>query len=276
MSIFKKLFGKKSSIGSAVEKKEEVKIEATVDSETKIEEDKEIKHKAMSEKIKFTIDGKECLADKGQNVLDAALDNGVYIPFLCHVRGVKQAGSCRVCNVKVAGRTMTACTTPVAPGMEVENETAELTDLRKAIIEALFVEGNHFCPACEKSGNCELQALAYKFEMMVPRFPYEFPQKAIDADNDKIMIERNRCILCKRCVRSFQDDQGRSYFAFNKRGHELEIKIDQEVAANLTDEKAQEIMDTCPVGALLKKEKGFDEPIGTRKFDKTHIGCDNI
>lgn len=268
MSVFKKIFGKKSSSAEA-----EVNEEIAVKHKSNFE-DQEIKHKTMSEKIKFTIDGKECLADKGQNVLDAALDNGVYIPYLCHVRGVKQAGSCRVCNVKVAGRTMTACTTPVAPGMEVENDTPELNELRLTIIEALFVEGNHFCPSCEKSGNCELQALAYRYNMMVPRFPYSFPQKKVEADNTKILIDRNRCVLCKRCIRSFKDENGRSYFAFKKRGHKLEINMDQEVAANLTDEKAQEIMDTCPVGALIKKEKGFDEPIGSRKFDKQAIGSD--
>ena len=228
----------------------------------------------MSEKIKFTIDGKECLAEPGQNVLDAARDNGVFIPYLCHVRGIKQAGSCRVCNVKIAGRTMTACTTPVASGMEVENDTAELRDLRMTIIEALFVEGNHFCPSCEKSGNCELQALAYRYQMMVPRFPYQFPQKEIDASNPKILIDRNRCILCKRCVRSFKDDNGRSLFAFKSRGHKLQISIDKECALEITDEKAQEIMDICPVGALIKKEKGFDQPIGSRKFDKNPIGSD--
>jgi len=268
MGIFKNLFGKKTPVvETVVETKKEV-----ADENVSIKEDKEIKHKTMSEKIKFTIDGKECLADKGQNVLDAALDNGIYIPYLCHVKGVKQAGSCRVCNVKVAGRCMTACTTPVAPGMEVENDTAELRDLRLSIIEALFVEGNHFCPACEKSGNCELQALAYRYQMMVPRFPYAFPQKKVEADNSKILIDRNRCILCKRCIRSFKDEKGRSYFAFKKRGHKLEISMDQEVAKNLTDKKAQEIMNTCPVGALINKEKGFDEPIGSRKFDKTMIG----
>ena len=265
-------FGKKTSAKEVVIEDENKK--ETMINETIKEDLKEIKNKTMSEKIKFSIDGKECLAEKGQNVLDAALDNGVYIPYLCHVRGVKQAGSCRVCNVKIAGRTMTACTTPVAPGMEVENDIAELRDLRLAIIEALFVEGNHFCPACEKSGNCELQALAYRYQMMVPRFPYEFPQKEIDADNSKILIDRNRCVLCKRCIRSFKDEDGRSYFAFKKRGHKLEISIDHEVAANLSDELAQEIMDTCPVGALIKKEKGFDEPIGTRKFDKQAIGSD--
>jgi len=228
----------------------------------------------MSEKIKFTIDGKECFAEQGQNVLDAARDNGVYIPFLCHVKGIKQAGSCRVCNVKIAGRTMTACTTPVAAGMSVENDTPELRDLRLAIIEALFVEGNHFCPSCEKSGNCELQALAYRYQMMVPRFPYQFPQKQVDAENAKILIDRNRCILCKRCIRSFKDEKGRSLFAFKSRGHKLQICIDKECAANISDEKAQEIMNICPVGALIKKEKGFNEPIGTRKYDKQAIGSD--
>ncbi len=271
MSIFKKIFGRKSSKPKVVEIEKE---EVTVEDKKIIVEEKEIKNKTMSEKIKFTIDGKECLAERGQNVLDAALDNGIYIPYLCHVRGVKQAGSCRVCNVKVAGRTMTACTTPVAPGMEVENNTAELRELRLTIIEALFVEGNHFCPSCEKSGNCELQALAYHYQMMVPRFPYAFPQKKVEADNSKILIDRNRCVLCKRCIRSFKDENGKSYFAFTKRGHKLEISMDKEIAANLTDEKAQEIMDTCPVGALIKKEKGFDEPIGSRKFDKQAIGSD--
>lgn len=228
----------------------------------------------MSEKIKFTIDGKECFAEPGQNILDAALDNGVFIPSLCHVRDVKPAGSCRICNVKVAGRFMTACTTPVAEGMEVENDIPELQDLRMSIIEMLFVSGNHFCPACEKSGNCELQALAYKYQMMVPRFPYVFPEKEVDPDSPKIFIDRNRCILCKRCIRTIKDSEGRSIFAFKKRGNELIINIDHELAAKMTDEQAEEAMNICPVGSILKKEKGYDIPIGQRKFDKEAIGSD--
>lgn len=228
----------------------------------------------MSEKIKFTIDGKECYAEPGQNVLDAAADNGVYIPSLCHVRGLVPAGSCRICNVKIAGRNMTACTTPVEEGMEIENNTAELQDMRKAIVEMLFVEGNHFCPACEKSGNCELQALAYRFQMMVPRFPYEFPLRQPDSTAPKLWIERNRCIKCKRCVRSIKTADGKNIFAFRKRGHEVEIQIDHELAAQMTDEEAREAADICPVGSILYKEKGFSEPIGTRKFDKNAIGSD--
>ena len=228
----------------------------------------------MSEKVKFTIDGKECFAEKGQSILDAAADNGVFIPSLCHMRDVIPAGSCRICNVKVAGRNMTACTTPVEQGMDVENNSEELNDLRKAIVEMLFVEGNHFCPACEKSGNCELQALAYRFQMMIPRFPYEFRVKKPDPDTPKIWVEKNRCILCKRCIRAFKTEDGKNLTDYKKRGHKLEINIDHELAAKLTDEEAQRLMEICPVGSLIKKGKGFNEPIGSRKFDKNAIGSD--
>ncbi len=228
----------------------------------------------MSETVKFTIDGKECEGKKGQYIVDAAAENGVYIPVLCHMKDVIPAGSCRICTVKANGRNMAACTSPVEEGMSIENNTAELLDIRKAIVEMLFVEGNHFCPACEKSGNCDLQALGYKYQMMVPRFPYAFERRDIDATTPKIFLERNRCIFCKRCVRMIKDAEGRSIFAFKGRGETLEINIDHKLAANMTDEMAQLAMDICPVGAILRKEVGFNEAIGTRKYDKKVIGSD--
>ncbi|MEA3478896.1 MAG: 2Fe-2S iron-sulfur cluster-binding protein, partial [Bacteroidota bacterium] len=170
-----------------------------------------------NDKIKFVIDGKDCYAEPGQSIIEAAKANGVYIPSLCHVDGVKPAGSCRVCNVKVNGRNLTACTTPVAEGMIVENDVPDLNELRKAIIEVLFVSGNHFCPSCEKSGNCELQALGYRFQMMVPRFPYEFPIKGVDASAALIYHDRNRCVMCKRCIRTITKD-GKNVFAYHSRG----------------------------------------------------------
>ena len=227
-----------------------------------------------NEKIKFEIDGKTCYARPGQSIIDAAKDNGIYIPSLCHVEGVKPAGSCRICNVKVNGRNMTACTTPAAEDMVVENNTTELNELRKAIIEVLFVSGNHFCPACEKSGNCELQALAYRFQMMVPRFPYEFPVKGVEAHGNYLFHDRNRCVLCKRCIRTIRKD-GKNVFAYHGRGGEhLHVVMDIELATQLTEEEAQEAMDICPVGAILKKEEGFRVPIGERKFDKMPIGSE--
>ncbi len=224
--------------------------------------------------IKFTIDGVECMAEEGKYIVDAARENGIYIPTLCNIEGVKPKGACRICSVKINGRPMTACTTPVTNGMEIENDTPEINEIRKSIVEALFVEGNHFCPSCEKSGSCDLQALAYRFTMMVPRYPFMFNEREVEADSPKLVKDHNRCILCKRCIRAIKDEQGRSYFAFKKRGHRVEINFDPEMAKKMTDEVAQQAMDICPVGALLKKEKGYDVPIGQRKYDTQPIGSD--
>lgn len=228
----------------------------------------------MSKLIKFKIDGNECMANEGDYIVKAAKNNGVYIPTLCNLEGVKPKGSCRICTVKVNGRMMTACTTPVNEGMEIENMTPDIQELRKSIVELLFIEGNHYCPACEKSGNCELQALAYRFGVMIPRFPYNFPVREIDASNPKIIKEQNRCIMCKRCIRSIKDDKGRNIFAYKKRGYKSEVVVDPIIGAEMTDELAQKAMDNCPVGSILVKEKGFDTPIGKRKYDTKPIGSE--
>jgi len=224
--------------------------------------------------IHFTIDGKECHAKPGQTIAEAAKANGVYIPVLCHYEGLKPVGSCRICTVRVAGRFMAACTQPVAEGMAVENTAPDLEDMRKALIEMLFVEGNHMCPTCEKSGNCELQALAYRYRIMVPRFPYLFPVRKMDASSPRIMLDRNRCIQCLRCVRAVRARDGRKIFAAEGRTRRVAIDADRDLAAKLGEDEARRAMDICPVGAILKKETGFAVPIGKRKFDKKPIGSD--
>jgi len=228
----------------------------------------------MKKIVKIHIDGRECLAEKGIHLIDVARQNKIFIPYLCNIPGVEPAGSCRICTVKVNGRFMSACTTPVEDGMEVENDTDELNDIRKSIVEVLFVEGNHFCPSCEKSGNCILQALAYRFKIMVPRFPYRFPVREIDSSHPKIIKDHNRCVLCKRCIRTIKTEDGKSIFAFRSRGHKLEIGIDPELGDQLTDSMAQEAMDVCPVGSILRREQGFITPIGKRKYDNEPIGSD--
>ena len=228
----------------------------------------------MNKTLKFKIDGKLLTAEKGQTIVEAASDNGVYIPTLCNFAGALPKGCCRMCTIKINNRYMTSCTTPAADGMEVQSNTDEINDIRKSIIELLFVTGNHFCPSCEKSGNCELQALAYRYQMMVPRFPFTFPQKGIDASSPKIIKDQNRCIMCKRCIKTIKDEEGRHYFAFRNRGHNLEVILDHELGKEMTDEMAKLAMENCPVGSILYKEKGYDEPIGKRKFDKNPIGSE--
>lgn len=228
----------------------------------------------MKETIELTINGQPVKAKPGEYVVDAARRAGIYIPTLCNLPGIKPAGSCRICTVMINDRPMTSCTTPVARGMEIVTETKELTDFRKSVVEILLVEGNHLCPSCEKSGDCELQALGYRLKVMAPRYPYQFPDREVDASNPKLFKDHNRCVLCKRCIRTILDDEGHHIFAFRNRGHNLQIIIDPTYGKNLTDEQAQKAMENCPVGALLYRGKGFATPIGSRKFDKKPIGSD--
>jgi [NiFe] hydrogenase diaphorase moiety small subunit len=222
--------------------------------------------------IKFTIDGKECTAKNGQTIVEAAKDNGVYIPVLCHFDGLKPAGTCRICTVKVGGRFMAACTTPVAAGMLVESMTPEIEDMRKSIIEMLFVEGNHMCPVCEKSGNCELQALGYRYQMMVPRFPYLWPTRPVIAGTPKLYLDRNRCVQCLRCVRDIVTSDGKHVFGVTERGNKTIINIDIALAATLSEDMAMKAMKQCPVGCIIRKEIGYKVPIGQRIYDTKPIG----
>jgi [NiFe] hydrogenase diaphorase moiety small subunit len=230
----------------------------------------------MSENtISFNIDGVEVNAEPGQTIMEAADAAGIYIPRLCAMEGIIPAGNCRVCLVMVNGRPQTACTFPVSPGMEVENETEEITEIRKSIVDMLFVEGNHFCMFCEKSGNCELQALAYRLGIPAPKYPYLFPKRDVDASHPDIFIDKNRCIQCGRCVRASRDLDGKNVFEFVGRGAKRSIGINAEANLKSTElDITDKAVDSCPVGAILKKRVGFAVPVGQRKFDHEPIGSD--
>lgn len=229
----------------------------------------------MSDKLTFTIDGKECEAAKGQTIIDAASDNGVYIPHLCYMKKLRPVGSCRVCTVKVNGRNMAACTTPVAEGQVVENDTEEIQDMRRAIVEMLFTEGNHFCPSCERSGNCELQAMAYRLKIMAPRFPFMFPLRKLDATHPEIFIDGNRCIQCGRCVRAASELDGKEILGFIGRGGAMRVKASSSRGlAGVEISPSDECVKACPVGAIIVKETAYRTPIGERRYDHTPIGAD--
>jgi [NiFe] hydrogenase diaphorase moiety small subunit len=229
----------------------------------------------MSEPVTLTIDGKEIEGRPGQTILEAAEDAGVYIPRLCAMKGLEPFGSCRVCTVLANGRPQAACVQPIAQGMIVENETDKVRRIRANIIEMLFVEGNHFCMFCEKSGNCELQALAYRFGIAAPKYPLLFPQRDVDASHPDILLDRNRCILCARCVRTSRDIDGKSVFGFVGRGPHKRLAVNAEF--NLADTDADvsdKAISACPVGALLPKRIGYKVPVGQRLYDIKPIGAE--
>lgn len=229
----------------------------------------------MSEKITFTIDGETVEAKQGETILQAATRAGVYIPHLCYQKDLTPFGSCRMCTVLVNGRPQSACTQPAGPNMVVENDTEKLNTHRKNILDMLFVEGNHFCMFCEKSGGCELQALAYRYGITAPKYPYRFPKREVDASHADIFIDRNRCVLCGRCVTASKDVDGKNVFQFVGRGTEKRVAVNAEAKLVDTDiNAADKAVDVCPVGAILRKREGYKTPVGQRKFDVSPIGSD--
>ncbi len=229
----------------------------------------------MSDTINFIIDGVEIQGRKGQTILEAAEAAGIYIPRLCHLKGLTPHGSCRVCTVLVNGRPQASCTQPVAEGIVIESESERVQQIRRDIIDMLFVEGNHFCMFCEKSGNCELQGMAYRFGIAAPKYPYQFPKRGVDASHPDIFVDHNRCILCGRCVRASRDLDGKHVFDFVERGPHKRVAVNAE--ARLADtnlDASDKATEVCPVGAILRKRVGYAVPVGKRLYDDKPIGSD--
>ena len=224
--------------------------------------------------ISFTIDGVTVQAIKGQTVLKAAEAAGIYIPRLCAYRDLVAHGSCRVCSVRVNGRIQAACVQTVIEGAVVENNTPELAEYRRNIIDMLFVEGNHFCMFCEKSGFCELQALAYRFGITVPKYQFLCPKRDIDMSHPHVYIDHNRCILCGRCVQASQAMDGKNVFQFVDRGIRKRLQVNGDSLGKTDLKVTDDAVSVCPVGALMRKRVGYEIPVGSRRYDETPIGDD--
>jgi [NiFe] hydrogenase diaphorase moiety small subunit len=228
----------------------------------------------MDGTVSFTIDGIEIKGKPGQSIMEAADEAGIYIPRLCDVEGLEPQGSCRICTVMVNGRPAAACTQPIAEGIQVENETTELLQIRRNLVEMLFHEGNHLCPVCEASGHCELQAMAYRLGIAQPKYPYLQPHRTIDASHPDILIDTNRCILCARCIRASRDVDGKSIFQYVGRSINRRIAVDGDCLADTDADVNDKAMEICPVGCIIKKRTGFQVPIGERPYDRNPIGSD--
>ena len=222
----------------------------------------------------FTLDGRTIPFIEGQTIIQAAAAAGVFIPHLCYHPDFKPHGSCKLCTVMVDGRQTASCTLRAAAGMVVASDTDEINAERRALTQMLFVEGNHFCPSCEKSGNCQLQATAYHLGMMSPHYDHFFPNRPVDASHPDVVLDFNRCILCSLCVRASRDVDGKNVFALSGRGIRTHLIVNAK-SGRLADTDftlADKAAHVCPVGVFLKKREGFAVPIGERRYDKAPIG----
>lgn len=221
----------------------------------------------------FLLDGQEVVFEPGDTVLQAATRAHRYIPHLCWHPDFAAHGSCRLCSVRVNGRPRAACTLQAAPDLVVESNTQELNGQRKTMLQMLFVEGNHFCPSCETSGNCLLQATAYQMGMEGPHFEAFYPDRPVDASHPDLLLDFNRCILCELCVRASHEVDGKDVFAIGGYGLATHLLVNSDsgllvdTAISLSDRAA----DICPVGVILPKRRGFSIPIGERRFDARSV-----
>ena len=223
--------------------------------------------------LMITIDGKEVPFQEGQTIMQAATAANVYIPHLCHHPDYQPHGSCKLCTVNVDGRNCTACTFPAMEGQQVLNSSKQLSDDRKRITQMLFVEGNHLCPSCEKTGNCQLQGVAYHLNMLDNHYPHFFANREMDASHPDLLIDHNRCIFCSLCVRASQETDGKNVFAISGRGIKKRLIVNSE-SGKLKDSDI-DVNDCaahiCPTGAILVKRTGYKVPIGQRLYDHKQI-----
>lgn len=219
---------------------------------------------------RFTLDGAAVPFVPGDTLIAAAERAGRAIPHLCWHPELGPSGACRLCTVRVDGRLASACTTRAAAGQVVESEADDLRQRRRLLVQLLFVEGNHFCPGCERSGDCRLQDAGYALGVTGPGFEAFFPRRAVDASHADVWLDFNRCILCKLCVRASWEVDGKRVFQIGGHGVGTHVVVNSESgrlgdSALAADDLAATI---CPVGAIGPKRRGYAVPIGERPVDR--------
>jgi NADH-quinone oxidoreductase subunit G len=215
------------------------------------------------ETVTLTIDGRPLTVEKGKTVLQAAVEHGISVPYYCYHPGIGIDGSCRVCVVKIEKmpKLQTSCSTVCTEGMVVNTRTPDVIEARAGVFEFLLVNHPLDCPVCDKGGECPLQDFSYTFGPDLSRM--EFPRRTFDGEGVKadvdfgptLMLNRNRCILCTRCVRFMRDVEGDAQINIIDRGYGSEIATFQEQGVHSLI--SGNLMDVCPVGAITTRDYRF-------------------
>jgi formate dehydrogenase major subunit len=211
--------------------------------------------------VQITINGKQVEVPEGTTVLRAAEMAGIRIPKLCDHKELTPYGGCRLCIVEVQGVRvpMASCTLPVNNGMVVNTETEALKKSRKFVLSMLFSERNHFCPFCQVSGgDCELQNAAYHEEMTHWPIQPGWNIFAVDTTHPYFVLDNNRCILCRRCVRACAEMAGNFTLSVAERGAKSMVVADTDVPlGESTCIKCGSCVQVCPTGALIDKTSAY-------------------
>ena len=222
--------------------------------------------------VTLTIDGQSVTVPKGTTVLQAAIQHNHQVPYYCYHPGLGIDGSCRVCLVKIEkmAKLQTACSTYCTEGMVVYTNTPDVVEARAGVFEFLLINHPLDCPVCDKGGECPLQDFSYSFGPERSRM--EFPRRVFDGEGVKadvdfgptLLLNRNRCILCTRCIRFMKEVDGDAQIGIAHRGSGSELATFEE--QGVISLLSGNLMDVCPVGAITTRDYRFK----SRPWDNPH------
>ena len=218
----------------------------------------------------LVIDGHDISARETETILEAAQEQGIFIPTMCRLEGLSEVGACRLCLVEVKGvnKLLPACVTRVEEGMEVNTRSERLDRYRRTILELLFAEGNHICAVCVANGHCELQSMAQRLGMNHVRVSYVSPRRQVDASPRLFTFDPNRCILCTRCVRVCDEIEGAHTWDVMGRGIASRVITDlnEPWGDSTSCTSCGKCVHVCPTGALFEKGRSVAEMLKRRQF----------
>ena len=204
--------------------------------------------------VNLKINGIDIAAPEGATILKAARDNSIPIPTLCELEGLTPYGGCRVCIVEIVGspKLFVSCATPVSNGMEVITDSEKIREYRKMAIQNILAERTHICSVCIANNSCELQKLANEMGIDHVEFAREWTSNMVDSTHNFLVIDRNRCILCTRCVRVCDQIEGVHALDQKLRSQETQIIIDMDNlwAESTSCTSCRKCAKVCPVGAI--------------------------
>ena len=216
------------------------------------------------------IDGHHVAGRENETILELALENGIFIPTLCHIEGLSSIGACRLCLVEIKGssKLVPACMTQIEEGMEVITNSEHIQKYRIKTLELLFSERNHICSVCVSNGHCELQDLAQKLGLSNVSYHYHHPRLPVDSSHERYVLDHNRCILCARCIRACDEIEGAHTLDIMKRGIESRVIVDfnQRWGDSETCTGCGKCVHVCPTGALSEKGRSVSEMQKRKEF----------
>src|SRR5678809_1750688 len=210
---------------------------------------------------KITVDGKSIECKDRQMIIQACDDNGIEIPRYCYHPGMSIVASCRICLVEVEGapKLLPACQTPVRDGMVVHSTSPKAIANQKQVMEYLLINHPLDCPVCDQAGECLLQDYSYEYGRSQSRFEEDKAKKPKKDVGLNVLLYNDRCIMCTRCVRFTREVSGASELYVDGRGHREEIDIFP--GKPLDNKLSGNVVDLCPVGALLDKDFLFKQRV---------------